>query len=235
MMSRREFFEDHPTKTRIRLILQPEKGVLKLTEDLPESERKIATVVYSQGTFKNHNQMFHVKHGGKMTQNEGVRIIDRKTIQETSERALRSPRKRINYNFHQLEDRVQRMLNAMEPETYVRPHRHIEPPKIECFLILRGKCTVILFNDVGTITDCIPLDGKENVGIDISPGVWHSVICDAPGTVLFETKDGPYVPATDKDFAVWAPIEGDPAAAGYREETRDLVRRILKQRNYRSI
>jgi len=178
--------------------------------------------------------LFHVKQGDGMIENESVRIIDQKTIRATSERAFASPRKRMNFNFHQLDDQVQRMLNAMEPETYVRPHRHVNPPKIECFLVLRGKCTVVIFDDIGTITDCVPLDGKENAGIDISPGVWHSLICDIPGTVLFETKDGPYIPATDKDFAVWAPAEGDPAATGFRDQTRDVVRRILKQRNYRS-
>ena len=29
------------------------------------------------------------------------------------------------------------MLNAIEPQSYIRPHRHLIPPKVEVFLVLR--------------------------------------------------------------------------------------------------
>ncbi len=35
-----------------------------------------------------------------------------------------SARKRSIVRFHEHGDGVQRMLNALEPESYVRPHRH---------------------------------------------------------------------------------------------------------------
>ena len=63
-----------------------------------------------------------------------VKCIDNEILTETSERAKASPRLRMNYNFHDLADPVQRMLNAIEPESYIRPHRHFNPAKMEFFL-----------------------------------------------------------------------------------------------------
>jgi cupin fold WbuC family metalloprotein len=42
----------------------------------------------------------------------------------------------MNYNFHQAEDCLQRFLNAIEPESYIRPHRHINPEREEIFLLI---------------------------------------------------------------------------------------------------
>jgi len=36
--------------------------------------------------------------------------------------------------------------------------------------------------------------------------------------VCYEVKPGPYLQANDKEFAPWAPREGDPDAARYLEE-----------------
>jgi hypothetical protein len=35
--------------------------------------------------------------------------------------------------------------------------------------------------------------------------------------VCYEVKPGPYSAASDKDFAPWAPREGDPTAKAYLE------------------
>ena len=46
-------------------------------------------------------------------------------FQELVQKALSSPRKRTHYNLHDdLGDPVQRLCVAMEPGSYVRPHRH---------------------------------------------------------------------------------------------------------------
>jgi hypothetical protein len=36
------------------------------------------------------------------------------------------------------------------------------------------------------------------------------MIVQAPDTVIFEVKKGPYNPETDKKFASWSPEEGSP-------------------------
>ena len=69
-----------------------------------------------------------------------MKIINEQLLDETQAKALQSPRLRMNYNFHErLDDPINRLLNAMEPGTYLRPHRHLNPAKDEIFLLLRGK------------------------------------------------------------------------------------------------
>jgi cupin fold WbuC family metalloprotein len=102
------------------------------------------------------------------------------------------------------------MLNALQKNTYVQPHKHENPDKHEVFLILRGKAAVIEFDDSGKIIDHIILDySKGNFGVEIKPRVWHTIIALENGTVVYEIKEGPYSPINDKNFATWAPKEGD--------------------------
>ena len=130
-----------------------------------------------------------------------------------------SSRKRLNHNFHSsMEDTFQRMLNCLEPETYCQPHKHENPDKREVFIILKGSAVVIEFDNSGNIIDSIVLDPqKGNYGTEIAPATWHTIISLEPGTVVYEFKDGPYSPLNDKDFALWAPKEGDASTKKYNE------------------
>jgi cupin fold WbuC family metalloprotein len=144
-------------------------------------------------------------------------LIDRKLVSNLSARARASARLRRNHNFHQdYADPTNRMLNAMEPGTYVRPHRHEAPDKWEAFILLSGRALVVTFDDSGNAVAHAVLDGGAGVfGVEIPARVWHSVAALASGTVLYEIKPGPYAPLDDKDFAPWAPAEGAPEAARY--------------------
>ena len=42
--------------------------------------------------------------------------------------------------------------------------------------------------------------------------------------MCYEVKPGPYSAANDKDFAPWAPREGEPGVAAYLESLLDLVK-----------
>jgi cupin fold WbuC family metalloprotein len=133
-------------------------------------------------------------------------------LQETIKQAKESSRKRKNFNFHKsLDANVQRMLNALEPGTYVQPHKHENPDKVEVFMVLKGEILVIEFDDEGHIVEQVILSAASgNFGVEIPPKIWHSIIPLESGTVVFEVKDGPYSPIDDKNFAPWAPKEGDP-------------------------
>ena len=126
----------------------------------------------------------------------------------------------MNHNFHSgPEDNPHRFLNVLLKGTYIRPHRHLDPPKPEAFLVLEGAADVIVFDDNGNITDRYRL-GSETPegrlwGVDIEPGVWHTILPRSERAVCFEVKPGPWQPATDKEFAAWAPDENDPGAAAY--------------------
>ena len=127
-----------------------------------------------------------------------MKVIDNNLIDSVVAQAKESPRLRMNYNFHEsLDDKCHRLLNALEPGTVVPVHRH--PTKDESFVILRGKIRVNTYNDAGEVTESVVLslaDGKY--GVDIAKNVWHGVECLESGSVIFEVKEGPFVPH-DKD------------------------------------
>ncbi len=142
-----------------------------------------------------------------------MRKIDTELLEGLTHEAAALPRKRKNFNFHQPQDAAQRFLNAMEPGTYVRPHRHLDPDKCETTVVLRGKIGFIIFGDDGAVVDTfLAQTGGPVFGVDLAPADWHTLVVLEPGSVILECKPGPYVPATDKDFAAWAPQEGTPEA-----------------------
>jgi cupin fold WbuC family metalloprotein len=144
-------------------------------------------------------------------------VIDRQLTSTVSREAKSSPRARKNYNFHtDYADPVNRMLNAFEPGTYVRPHKHELPDKCEVFLLLSGRALVLRFDDAGTVISHAVLDRDRGVyGVEFAPREWHSIASLEPDTVLYEVKPGPYAPVPDKNFAPWAPAEDSPEAAAY--------------------
>ena len=146
-----------------------------------------------------------------------MKKIDSLLLDDTSARARISPRRRMNYNFHSdLSDTLQRLLNAMEPLSYIQPHKHESPDKREAFLALRGRFLVIEFDALGNISDHILLDPSTgNFGAEIPERTFHTIIALDPGTVAYEVKDGPYNPIDDKNFASWAPKEGSARARQY--------------------
>jgi cupin fold WbuC family metalloprotein len=146
-----------------------------------------------------------------------MKSIDPELVARVSEEARNSPRLRKNYNFHSdYADPVNRMLNAFEPGTYVRPHKHENPDKCEVFLILTGKALALRFDDAGNVREHAILARDSGAyGVEFAPREWHAILSPESGTVLYEVKPGPYAPIDDKNFAPWAPPEGSPAATAY--------------------
>jgi cupin fold WbuC family metalloprotein len=148
--------------------------------------------------------------------NKEYKLIDTDIFSGLIHQAENSPRKRINYNYHQLEDPVQRFLNVIHPGSYIVPHKHENPDKTETFIVLRGRLKFFIFNDEGNITDSFYLSPEHGkIGIDIAPKVWHTFIVPEDDTIIFEIKPGPYNKETDKNFASFAPAEDSPEAAAY--------------------
>jgi len=146
-------------------------------------------------------------------------IINDDLINPVMDKAKTSPRRRMNHNFHpQLDDPLQRMLNCLEPGTYIPPHKHENPDKSEAFILLKGKLLVLEFDNDGQVTAHALLEaGSGTYGAEIAPRVFHCIIALEPGTVVYEVKNGPYSPIDDKNFASWAPKEGDEGCRMYLE------------------
>ena len=145
-----------------------------------------------------------------------VQELNRDLIARVTEQAKQSPRKRMNYNFHSgPNDNPHRFLNVMLKGTYVRPHRHLNPPKTEGFLALEGTGAVVTFDDHGNRTATYTIGQDDRIGVDIPVGIWHTVLVTSDVLVCYEVKPGPWDPTSDKEFAEWAPEEGTPEAGTF--------------------
>lgn len=133
--------------------------------------------------------------------------IDRLLFETLTKEAKAASRKRKNFNFHKSADEpVQRMLNALEPETYARPHRHLGKPEV--FLCLQGRALMVGFDKNGKIVEHVLISPHGPIfGVDVAEGMWHTVIALDPGTILYEVEQGPYDPKAAKEFAAWTPTE----------------------------
>jgi cupin fold WbuC family metalloprotein len=136
-----------------------------------------------------------------------VKQITPAMLDELSRQAQQSPRRRANLNLHpELTDPIQRLAIAMEPDTYVRPHRH--PHTWELLYPLRGRFLVLHFDDAGTViartvlgTDCATLENPA--------GQWHAVLSLDVGGVIFEVKHGPYRVIAEEDYLPGSASEGE--------------------------
>lgn len=118
-----------------------------------------------------------------------------------TEQAKASPRLRMNYDLRNSDkDQSQRMLNAIEPGTIMSIHRHRHSS--ETIACLRGRFVIELYDELERIcTDRIELyPNGPVVAINISLGQWHSLQSLESGTVLLESKDGPWELLGEEDI-----------------------------------
>jgi cupin fold WbuC family metalloprotein len=148
-------------------------------------------------------------------------------LSEVSREARENPRLRKNRNFHAMSDPVHRLLNAVEPGTYIRPHRHLDAAKAETALVVSGAVGVIVFDDGGALSEKRLLTrGGTDIGVEMPAGVWHTFVALEAGSVFFETKAGPYVPLKPEEMAPWAPAEGTPEAAALEASWREMFSKL---------
>lgn len=134
-------------------------------------------------------------------------------------KARDSRRRRYAHSFSKPADRVQVMLNAVEPDSYVRPHKHESPDKLEIVQAISGRIAVVSYDDGGGVAKIVVSDSSsvDNV-VSIPKGTWHSMVSLENGSVMLEILEGPYDAATHKKFALWSP----------REYTEDAKRFLLE-------
>lgn len=124
-----------------------------------------------------------------------LEILDNLTTQaKASERLRMSMDLRTSSN-----DQSQRMLNALEPGTQVPIHRH--RGSAETVVVVRGRLMERFYNDTGEkIEDILMEVGGDCSVLQIPAGQWHDIDVLESGTVIFEAKDGAYVPARTEDM-----------------------------------
>ena len=81
-----------------------------------------------------------------------MKLITEELLDTVTSQAKENSRLRMNYNFHASMDApIHRLLNALEPGTYLPPHRHTD--KEETYLVLRGSLLAFFYDDAGNVTD----------------------------------------------------------------------------------
>jgi cupin fold WbuC family metalloprotein len=146
-----------------------------------------------------------------------MKQIDDALLDSLTRKAKESPRKRSHHNLHpDLGDPIQRLCVAIEPGTYIRPHRHAAPDTFEVFMLLRGSAVFLLFDDEGRVTERSVLKARGPVmAVEIPAKTWHAMASLESGTIFFEIKQGPYVQPTRQNVASWAPAEGDRSSTDF--------------------
>ena len=100
-------------------------------------------------------------------------VVDAALLAAKAADARGNPRLRDMHRFHAADaENPHRMVNALQPGSYVRPHRHLSPAKSEAFVLLAGSLGHVVFADDGSFTadDCVVLDRERDVLAEVAAG-----------------------------------------------------------------
>ena len=127
--------------------------------------------------------------------------ITQQLLDELTAKAKESPRLRMNYDLRNSgDDKSQRMLNAIEPGSPLPIHRHQKSS--ETVVCLRGRLVWEFYDELERIcTETVELSPNGPVvALNIPISQWHTVKALESGSVILETKDGPYEPLGEEDI-----------------------------------
>ena len=163
-----------------------------------------------------------------------MKVFSAEFIDGLVQEAAASPRRRQHHNVHaDFAETVQRTFIAIEPGSYVRPHRHGLTPRTETMLAVRGLMALLVFDDAGEVMQVVRFGAGQigeaqgaAVGVETPPGVWHSLVALEPGSAFIEIKAGPFDPDAPREFAAWAPAEGAPQVEAYLARLRGCAKRM---------
>ena len=142
-----------------------------------------------------------------------------------------SPRRRQSRTIHITpNDPCQRLFNAIEIDSYVRPHRHQQDPKVETLIAIRGRFLLVTFTEQGEIKEIIPFQSEKyeasndsGVGVEIQVGTWHTIIATEPHSILLEVKAGPFNLELSKEPAPWSPAEETEEGQAYLAQLKKRI------------
>jgi cupin fold WbuC family metalloprotein len=138
-----------------------------------------------------------------MSEPRRIQVIDGHRIKELALQAKAVPRKRAHLLLHDgPADLVQRLMIVLQPNSYVRPHRHSR--QWEMLVLQQGRGALLIFDGEARLVDRIQLSPTASV-VQIPIAMWHGFVVLERNTTVLEIKPGPYIP---NEFADWAPKEG---------------------------
>lgn len=152
-----------------------------------------------------------------------IKVFSAEYLGDLVHQAAVAPRRRQHRNIHtDYADPCQRLFNAIEPDSYIRPHRHGPAQGAETMIAVRGLLALVVFDDDGGIEQVQRIGAGAHaghpeiaIGTESPPGKWHTVVALETGSVILEIKAGPFDPSSPKFPAPWAPDEGTAAGTEF--------------------
>ncbi len=168
-----------------------------------------------------------------------MKVFSTQYICDLLNAAKKSQRLRSHSNIHEsYEDKCQKFFNAIRSDSYICPHRHSPDSRDECLIAIKGLFGLITFNNVGIINSIVLFGGEiyaEKLsiatGVNLPAATWHTVVSLVDSSVLFEVKEGPFLPHLAKELADWAPKEGEINASDFLASLKQACLRELKVKN----
>ncbi len=150
----------------------------------------------------------------------GVSVVEAKELEALAELARSSPEKRAMMTLY----RIPGEINAILPETYIRPHKYINPLQTETLVPLRGIAELVTFSDEGEILQRVLVGREIAVVAGVETNTWYTLVAHSPFVAL-EVKVHPigYDREKDEVFAPWAPEKGTKEAGLYFENLRQKL------------
>jgi len=155
--------------------------------------------------------------------NAPVPLLPREEADACLRQAAASARRRYPKILHNPGDEFNRVVNFIMRDSYLQPHLHPSPEKIENIHVVEGKMAVLFFDDLGVVTDFTVLEQGHTEFIAVPAFTWHTYVMLSEHVISYETMMGEYAPATWKTFAQWAPQENTPESAPYLQSLRDAA------------
>ena len=145
-----------------------------------------------------------------------LRLFDQALFAELLWQAALSPRRRAHHALHAMDEPCHRMVVGMCEDSYVPPHRHLDPHKAESLLVLQGRLGLLSFDEQGGVLQRQELSQAAGcLGVDLAPGHYHALVALGGDCLFFECKAGPFTPLGEGERPAWAPLEGAPEAVRY--------------------
>ncbi|KTS71671.1 cupin [Pseudomonas oryzihabitans] len=145
-----------------------------------------------------------------------LRLFDQALFADLLRQAALSPRRRAHHNLHAMDEPCHRLVVGMCADSYVPPHRHLDPHKAESLLVLQGRLGLLSFDEQGGVLQRQELSQAAGcLGVDLAPGHYHALVALGGDCLFFECKAGPFVPLGEGERPAWAPLEGTADAPRY--------------------
>lgn len=157
--------------------------------------------------------------------NQPIANIGCDEIEFLKREVVNSPKGRVRINMHQnRDDLLHEMFIAIKSGSYIRPHRHRN--KSESFHVVFGIVDVVIFDEIGNITNIIKLaanDPSRPFYYRLSDALYHTLLIYSDILVVHEITNGPFK-EVDADYATFSPIDTNSAACGmYMQEIKRKV------------